>query len=178
MSNPFTVRIIANANSITGPQRSFLRDLMIQKARLAQLDMAEAEAKLDPWLDGLTSSQAHDHIDATKAAIADLRAMNMTKPEDVGIDGFWELPDGRIAKVQMAVNGSGNPYAKIMDVDTGKFNYASGLITEVRNHGTRLPLERAKDLGKLYGICVCCGRTLTDEGSIAAGIGPICATRF
>lgn len=32
--------------------------------------------------------------------------------------------------------------------------------------------------GSLYGICCVCGRTLTDESSIAAGIGPICSQKF
>lgn len=37
------------------------------------------------------------------------------------------------------------------------------------------PVEAAKQYGKESGICSCCGRTLTDPASIAAGIGPICA---
>jgi hypothetical protein len=36
----------------------------------------------------------------------------------------------------------------------------------------------AKTLGSLYGFCVRCGATLTDDASIKAGIGPICAKRF
>jgi hypothetical protein len=32
--------------------------------------------------------------------------------------------------------------------------------------------------GKATGECACCGRELTDPISIAAGIGPICASRF
>jgi hypothetical protein len=32
--------------------------------------------------------------------------------------------------------------------------------------------------GQLTGQCGCCGRTLTDPDSIAAGIGPICAGNF
>lgn len=40
------------------------------------------------------------------------------------------------------------------------------------------PSEVAKAYGKKTGICSCCGRELTDPSSIAAGIGPICATKW
>jgi hypothetical protein len=41
-----------------------------------------------------------------------------------------------------------------------------------------MSLEEAKAFGRLYGVCVRCGATLTDEQSIEAGIGPVCAGRF
>ncbi len=93
-------------------------------------------------------------------------------------DGFYEFPDGPIAKVQHAVHGSGNQYAKLLNTETGKFEFVPGLIGRVRREATLLPLERAAELGKLYGICICCGRTLTDETSIANGIGPICQAKW
>lgn len=40
------------------------------------------------------------------------------------------------------------------------------------------PKAAAEAYGKRTGICCCCGRELTNEGSIDAGIGPICAQRF
>lgn len=40
------------------------------------------------------------------------------------------------------------------------------------------PAEAARSYGKMTGACSCCGRTLTDPDSVAAGIGPICATNF
>lgn len=40
------------------------------------------------------------------------------------------------------------------------------------------PLEAAKTLGKLSGRCCVCGRDLTNDDSIDAGIGPICAGRL
>lgn len=38
-------------------------------------------------------------------------------------------------------------------------------------------IEALKDIGIATGRCCACGRTLTDESSIAAGIGPICAQK-
>lgn len=40
------------------------------------------------------------------------------------------------------------------------------------------PAEVAKAYGIRTGICSCCGRELTDPSSIAAGIGPVCATKW
>lgn len=40
------------------------------------------------------------------------------------------------------------------------------------------PKEAAVNWGKRTGRCSCCGRELTDPDSIAAGIGPICASKW
>lgn len=97
-------------------------------------------------------------------------------------DGFYEFTYDRgkvaIAKVVRAVHGSGRQYAKQLDPETGVFEYVGGLLAEVRQSGVPLTLERAKELGHLYGRCIRCGRTLTDEASIAAGIGKVCAGKF
>lgn len=40
------------------------------------------------------------------------------------------------------------------------------------------PLVAAVKYGKLSGRCCSCGRELTNDGSIEAGIGPVCAQKF
>lgn len=40
------------------------------------------------------------------------------------------------------------------------------------------PLTAAKNFGMLTGVCCSCGRQLTADESVEAGIGPICATKF
>jgi len=97
-------------------------------------------------------------------------------------DGMYRM-DGVIYKVQYAKNGSGNLYAKELVIhgeapDTyGEFVYAPGVIRNLRPEH-KLTLEEAKEFGALYGTCCVCARTLTDEKSIAAGIGPVCAKKF
>lgn len=58
-----------------------------------------------------------------------------------------------------------------------EFFYAQGAVAKLSEE-TLLSLAEAKQFGLLYGTCIRCGRTLTDEGSIAEGIGPVCATKF
>ena len=93
-------------------------------------------------------------------------------------EGFYEK-DGEIFKVQIAVHGSGKPYAKRFVEDEGTTGWviSPGMALRLEEED-RIDLERAKELGHLYGICFRCGRTLTDESSIEAGIGPVCAAKF
>jgi hypothetical protein len=114
----------------------------------------------------------------------------MDAPEDlkpVTEDGMYRDPNGTIFKVQVAVHGSGHLYAKQMvELDTPvemkrgtrthEFVYVSGAIRTL-TAGMRMTLAEAKEFGALYGTCCRCGLLLTDEGSIAAGIGPICANK-
>lgn len=108
---------------------------------------------------------------------------NEVHPEakrNVSLEGMHRL-DGEIYKVQVAVHGSGNEYAKLLvlqgDGDKGKFEYAPGAIRKLSPQ-TKMTLEEAKEFGRLYGVCCQCGATLTDENSIAEGIGPVCAGKF
>lgn len=50
----------------------------------------------------------------------------------------------------------------------------AGLLAEIAQD----PMEAAKRHGRSTGVCCCCGRTLTDPDSVAAGIGPICAEKW
>jgi len=54
------------------------------------------------------------------------------------------------------------------------FVYDPGAVRRLRPEH-RMSLEEAKEFGALYGTCCVCGRTLTNEDSIEAGIGPVCA---
>jgi hypothetical protein len=95
----------------------------------------------------------------------------------VALDDSHEM---KIYKVQHAVHGSGRQYAKVLvQYDDGSwgFEIARGVIFKLRPEH-KMSLEDAKKFGALYGTCCVCGRTLTNEESIEAGIGPICASKF
>lgn len=95
-------------------------------------------------------------------------------------DGMYQNPNnGEIYKVQIAKQGSGHLYAKKLTQvgDDWAFEYVSGLIRSIRADW-KMTLEQAKKFGQLYGVCCRCGAALTDEDSIEAGIGPICAGKF
>jgi hypothetical protein len=58
-----------------------------------------------------------------------------------------------------------------------QFKYAEGAMRFI-DASWKMTIDEAKAFGALYGTCCVCGRTLTDEKSIAAGIGPVCAEKF
>lgn len=99
-------------------------------------------------------------------------------------DGMYRIVEARggygagsIFKVQIAVHGSGHLYAKVLVVDgpgQGHFEFAQGAI-RLLTVADRMSGDEAAEFGRLYGICIVCGATLTDEASIERGIGPICA---
>jgi hypothetical protein len=110
------------------------------------------------------------------------RATPAANNEPVATEGMYRLADGTIFKVQKAVHGSGRLYAKrlIPPSEFGgsaQFEYAPGMIYRLTLED-KMTLEQAKEFGALYGTCCVCGRTLTNEVSIAAGIGPICGGRM
>lgn len=124
---------------------------------------------------------------AAKAATATVEAGSGTVEA-----GMYRTADGTIYKVQRAVHGSGHLYAKrLVKLDqaytkvtrgkehtvTHEFEYASGAIRSIRP-SDRMTLDQAREFGALYGTCCVCGRTLTDERSIEAAIGPVCANRL
>ena len=93
-------------------------------------------------------------------------------------EGMHRIGDA-IYKVQKAVHGSGRLYAKRLVRSGGawSFEFAPGAVQRL-SEATRMTLEEAREWGALYGTCCVCGRTLTNEASIEAGIGPVCASKF
>lgn len=101
-------------------------------------------------------------------------------PEAELTAGIYQVGE-LVYKVQRAVHGSGKMVAKLLEVsEFGSASFAyQGLATRFIPAGTEpMTLDQAKAFGALYGVCCNCGRTLTDEGSIEAGIGPVCAKKF
>jgi hypothetical protein len=159
----------------TGPQRSYVASLI---------------ASRDPsrtMPDPLTRTAASALIEELKAIPPAPRA---TRPAGVG-EGTYRR-DGVIYRVVRAVHGSGHLYAKRAEVVTEATRDTTGnLVTPACIRWERaagvygrltpadeLSAEDAATLGRLYGVCFRCGRTLTEETSIAAGIGPRCAEKL
>jgi len=152
-----------------------------------------ASEKQVAFLDKLLAEKDHtftaDFISEVKAdvkkassTIDQLLAMPRKRAKAAGgavtEDGMYRTPDGTVYKVQIAKQGSGNLYAKRLVIEDGhgSFEYAPGAVRQLQADW-KMTLEQAKEFGQLYGICCKCGADLTDEGSIAAGIGPICGSK-
>lgn len=180
MANPFTTAKPAlSPTPMSDRQRDYLRDLMLRKAQIKGIPAPEAEAKLAEWLPTVSAAQASTEIDQVKAWLAE------NKPAAAQVeDGFYRLSDVETPiRVIHAVHGSGHQYARALNADTRKWDVQiPGLLNRVSREGVRIDTDPdlAPALGKLYGICMVCGTTLTDKnpgGSIELGIGPVCRAR-
>jgi hypothetical protein len=117
------------------------------------------------------------------------RSASPATPVKRAQEGFYKTPDGQYFKVQMALHGSGRPYAKRLEVVSHAVKSPDG--TFLRPAETRwvmakawvyklkpewkLGVEEAGEFGRLYGQCIKCHLPLTKEESIARGMGDICA---
>ena len=147
--------------------------LLAGKARdLARLDAARLATEL------YAADEYAAHV--ARQAQAPAAAPKAWRPAaKVEQDGMYLTPDGTVYKVQQAkVGGSGRLYAKRLVVEdgTGTFVYAPGEMSRL-DASMRMTLEQAQVYGRLYGVCVRCGSPLTDEVSIANGIGPVCGAK-
>lgn len=97
------------------------------------------------------------------------------KTNKLGAGAGFYINNLGVWKIQVAQ--SGYLMAKKLDRATGDFEFVSGAVNKIRPE-TKMSLADAKRYGELYGRCIKCGRTLTDDESIAAGIGPICADKW
>lgn len=129
----------------------------------------------------LTSKVASGMIDALLKEVKNQPKQAAPRRPEAGevTEGMYRK-GGEIFKVQRAVHGSGQLYAKKLygDKESGwSFEYAAGAIRGL-TPDDKMTLTEAKEFGALYGTCCVCARTLTNEASIEAGIGPICASKF
>lgn len=145
---------------LTGADIRRSLELGREQWRLGQFGTGEASALIDDLL-----AAPRPEAPATPAPAAEA-------PE-----GMHKLGPN-IFKVQRSPQ-TGRLYAKRLDGkgDDWGFVYAPGAIRSLSTE-TVMTLDQAKEFGVLYGTCCRCGRTLTDEASIAAGIGPVCASYF
>jgi len=86
-------------------------------------------------------------------------------------NGVYSCTDG-VYIVKTSKN-SGRQYAMKWN-GSNAYVYEVGHIRTVRASGTPLPVEQAAALGINTGFCIICGARLTDEKSLARGIGPVC----
>ena len=164
MTTPFDTTTAPKAKAPRPASRSsvnYLRDLMLDKAAHQGETKAAATEKIEAWLDDAwpAQHQVSEHIDRLKGEGYTGRAHQFAEdaeaqPSGELEDGFYELTDGRIIKIVHAVHGRGNQYGKELNTDTGKFDYLKGAPRLVRETGTKLTLERARELGHLYGMCI------------------------
>lgn len=144
-------------------QINFINKLLDQK----QLDEIELDTVKIVMENGLTIQQASNGI----KMLLNKPNKQIAMKQEIEI-GFYSQND-EIFKVKES--RAGRKYA--MRLTDDGFEYAPGAIGKIQSEN-KMTLDEAKEYGKMTGNCMCCGRILTNENSIAEGIGPICASKF
>lgn len=162
----------AISNPASDRQVDYIRVLVAQKYT------PEEQAKYVDFLDNavISKSRASEIITHLKS----LPKLQHTAPAPAadGVEvGLYKV-DGVAYKVKRAVYGSGFLYACPWDEEAQGFGEKeAGAIRKIRaSH--RMTAEEAGPYGLAMSACAHCGRDLTDEESIARGLGPICADKY
>ncbi len=134
----------------------------------AQMTRTQASALIDTLLD-LPKIQAVTPVIAPAAAEVPAGRYAYT-----GVDGATVF-----VKVDRPTEGrwAGRTFVELQLSDTFERMPRDGQRAALRAIETAGVRESALRYGRELGICSVCSRTLTNEGSRAAGIGPICAGR-
>lgn len=151
-----------------------LRMVNARRASKGLRALAESELFMD---------EVDEELAQIEAAPAPTKAERATKAAGGELEsGMYKVGD-TIYKVYKAVHGSGKMCAKelvVIEFDDAEadvsFEYR-GLAERFVSAADRMSLEDAKKFGAIYGVCCVCAATLTDETSIAEGIGPVCGKR-
>lgn len=166
-------------NFTTSAQLNFVRKLV------AERDLTNLPAEHAAALEGMSLIPVEvGRYETSKLIDAMLSLPKKAKaaqaPKVSVAPGYYLLGED----IYVVVKSKTNPdrvYAKKMEIlssGRGGWFYAAGALSALAAKAEPLTAEAAAHLGKQYGICMICGRTLTDPSSVEAGIGPICAAKL
>lgn len=155
------------------------RDEPASSAQLSYLQALIARRhcdKLGAVPDRPTKGQLSDAIEWCKRQPARTVPNGRTAPISVP-DGLYAYRD-QIVRIRRAVHTTGRQYAQRWNPVLRQWDTPRGLLRTIQlDSATCIPLPSAtaSAFGKLYGKCINCMQTLTDDTSIAHGYGPVCA---
>jgi hypothetical protein len=160
----------------TQDQFNFLKLLISERALDPDVMRVVENCRAAAVAGTLTRGQASELITVLKTQP---RKIDAGRDNGTMTPGVYRATDGTLYRVYPARADRSRLLAKIV-IRTAygvEFEYA-GAASRFVNASQRLSREEAAAFGRETGWCVVCGTELTDPDSIAAGIGPVCATKF
>jgi hypothetical protein len=144
-------------------QQGFAAKLVAwSKPKAGTATVAVTPAQRVPSLFAVMQKHSHFYLGAVTLA---------RKNQDTLVWIKHERHDGVIGKIEDGVVSLFAARMRSAGIDAAEI---VALLDDIEEN----PLAAAIKFGKLSGRCCSCGRDLTNEGSIEAGIGPICAQKF
>ncbi len=142
-------------------------------AEVATLTQDRASREIDALRNGTIPTLRRTLRSITPAAAAG--AAPATPAVALEADRLYEV-DGVFYRT-VESRGSGNMYAKVLDVDAGKWVYAPGAIKRILPEH-RMSVERAKELSIRFARCIRCWAELTAAESVERAMGPRCVKKI
>lgn len=132
----------------------------------------EVATEIAGRIDGFSKREASAAITVLKDYLRSIRTTQ--RAPEAPEPGFYLLGS---EVYEVLLSRAGRPYAKRLSEVTGRFTYEKGAIYHLQG-AEPMTLAEAAAYGRRTGRCCVCGRTLTNETSVQAGIGPVCSRRF
>lgn len=147
------------------------------KAPATEAQIGELHRLFDVKFDGDKAAEYHEWLNThrlSKATASD-RISNLYKMPDVNEldEGMYKVGDN-IFKVYRTRESDILVTKQLIDEH---FEYTGKKPLSFITAEHRMTLDEAKAYGQVTGTCCVCGRKLTNETSIANGIGPVCEGR-
>lgn len=107
------------------------------------------------------------------------RALSATVTvSDDRVDGkAYRTPAGAVYRVYRGQQ-SGRLLAKLWNADADAFEYAGTAARVIPTNAREMTVEELQGFGQATGTCAVCMRHLTDDTSVARGIGPVCWSKL
>ncbi len=145
-----------------------------------EFDSAIAEAKdiRDAYARRVTRERANVAAILSRRAGRPVTGAVQGPSASVEDGATYRAPDGRVFHAYLGQSGRlllklWTAGGEDSDGEGGTFDYF-GAASRLPSGSVRLTTEECQDFGRATGTCAICMRHLTDDESVARGIGPIC----
>lgn len=185
--------------SATDRQREYLHDLLNQQDLTASIKWMDATQGMDAEELEAAFGELHERVDGRlgkREASNWIEKLKTLPAKNIkGSGGHWpsietDIPAGHYAvtgedgttdfyRVDKPTEGkwAGRTFVKLQLSETYERLSLSGTRAVLKKIEEAGPREAAIRYGKELGKCAICNRTLTNNDSIALGIGPVCAEK-
>lgn len=173
--NQAAARFAARTDSFAAGKADICRDLAAKLGRygtFVSAKQADFAAKLVSW-----SIAAKAAAPATKFTRIQQLVQEKNLAFHLGVCKVVQFQSGAIGVVTPMFGGG---TFGVIDPDGSfrRFSRCTAEVVSVLEDVERRGLEAVQEIGRATGRCCICSRMLTNQDSIAAGIGPVCAERF
>lgn len=162
----------ATEHQISEKQIKFIKNLLEERKGIEEVEALRASLNQQAMAGELTTKVASDAI----AALLKIKALPQPY---IPLEAGYYFYDGDVYVAEFNKKTKHmNAKKMVIFGSRGKWIYAKGMQATLAKNAEKLTVQQAAAMGHLHGVCVICGRELTDPQSVERGIGPICYNKI